>query len=79
MITKVLYITLTKNLQFHDRTKHVDICLHFIINEVEKDIVKLEKIKTEENVFDFLTKVVPGSKLECCLGLLRLVDHPTKK
>lgn len=56
-------IHLTKNSKFHDITKHVDIRLHFIRNEMEKGEIKIEKIKMEENVSNFLTKAMPRSIL----------------
>ncbi|KAH9743491.1 Integrase catalytic domain-containing protein [Citrus sinensis] len=60
-------ICLSKNQVHHERTKHIDIKLHFLILEVLKGVVKLEKIHTDDNLADFLTKAVPGAKFEFCL------------
>lgn len=37
---------LMKNRKFHERSKHVDIKLHFIRDIVEKDQVKVDKTET---------------------------------
>ncbi|KAL2241729.1 UNVERIFIED_CONTAM: Retrovirus-related Pol polyprotein from transposon TNT 1-94 [Sesamum indicum] len=52
-------IQLCKNPVFHDRTKHIDVRFHFIRDIVGKDVIKLEKIKTEENPADMGTKSLP--------------------
>ncbi|KAL2248429.1 UNVERIFIED_CONTAM: Retrovirus-related Pol polyprotein from transposon TNT 1-94 [Sesamum indicum] len=52
-------IQLCKNSVFHDRTKHIDVRFHFIRDIVGKDVIKLEKIKTEENPADMGTKSLP--------------------
>lgn len=57
-------ICLSKNQTYHERTKHIDIKLHFIRLEVSKATVKLQKIHTNDNVADILTKVVPGAKFK---------------
>ncbi|XP_042006046.1 secreted RxLR effector protein 161-like [Salvia splendens] len=49
-------ICLSKHQTFHERSKHVDVKLHFIRDEVDKGSVKIEKVATEENASDMLTK-----------------------
>ena len=63
-------IQLTKNSVHHERTKHIDIKLHFIREVVEKEAVKIEKIATEENPSDMITKALPSVKFEHCLKLI---------
>ena len=41
---------------FHDRSKHIDIRYHFIKDYVQKGVVKLEYISTDEQVANVLTK-----------------------
>ncbi|KAH9694912.1 Integrase catalytic domain-containing protein [Citrus sinensis] len=65
-------IHLCKNPAHHERTKHIDIKLHFIINEVSKGAVKMAKVHTDENPADMLTKAVPSAKFNICLDLAGL-------
>ena len=41
-------IHLCKNLAHYEKTKHIDIKLHFIRNEVSKGVVKMAKVHTDE-------------------------------
>ena len=66
-------ICLTKHQTFHERSKHVDVRLHFIRDEVSKGTVRVTKVGTEENASDMLTKAIPSSKLKHCLGLINLI------
>ena len=49
-------IRLSENPMFHDRSKHVDGWYHFIRDMVQQDIVRLDHIRTDEQVADILTK-----------------------
>ncbi|KAH9762600.1 Integrase catalytic domain-containing protein [Citrus sinensis] len=62
-------ICLSKNQTHYERTKHIDIKLHFIRLEVLKATVKLQKIHTDKNVADMLTKPVTTAKFKLCLEL----------
>lgn len=55
-------IKLTENLEFHDKSKYIDIKYHFIKDYVQKGAVKLEYISTDEQVVDALTKSLPRGK-----------------
>ncbi|KAH9778820.1 Integrase catalytic domain-containing protein [Citrus sinensis] len=65
---------LCRNPAHHERTKHIDIKLHFIRNEVSKGAVKMSKVHTDENPADMLTKVVTTAKFKVCLSLASLGD-----
>ena len=47
---------------FHERTKHIDVRLHFVRDIISKDIVKVEKISTLVNPADMLTKPIQVGK-----------------
>ncbi|XP_052295398.1 secreted RxLR effector protein 161-like [Citrus sinensis] len=65
-------ICLSKNQTHHEMTKHIDIKLHFIRLEVLRATVKLQKIHTDKNVADILTKPVTTAKFKLCLELARI-------
>ena len=55
-------IKLSENLVFHDKSKHIEMKYQYILNMVEKGVVKLQYIATDEQVTDVLTK--PLSKVK---------------
>ena len=59
------YIKLMENPVFHDRSKHIEIRYHFISDCVQRGVVKLEYISTDEQVADILTKSLPRGKHVC--------------
>ncbi|XXG88514.1 hypothetical protein AAC387_Pa12g0708 [Persea americana] len=63
---------LSKNATYHACTKHVDMRYHLIREVIEKNLMKLEKIHTNKNPSDMMTKVVSKEKQELCLELARL-------
>ncbi|XP_073039066.1 secreted RxLR effector protein 161-like [Primulina eburnea] len=65
-------IHLSKNTVFHERTKHIDVRLHFVREIITRDLVSIKKINTKINPADMLTKVIPVNKLKDALGLLNM-------
>lgn len=57
-------IALTKNYQFHARTKHTDVHFHFIRWVVENDKLRLIYCPTADMIADTLTKALPLLKVE---------------
>jgi len=49
-------IHLSKNLVFHNHSKHIDIRYHFIWNMVQQGAIRLQHIRTDEQVTNILTK-----------------------
>ncbi|GKE28121.1 hypothetical protein Tco_1443505 [Tanacetum coccineum] len=49
-------ICIMKNPLFHSKTKHTEIRHHFIRDSNEKKIIQMNKIHTDQNVTDLLTK-----------------------
>ena len=66
-------IHLFKNTMFHERTKHINVRLHFVTDIVSQGVIKVEKISTLVNPVDMLTKVIPISKFESALNLLKVL------
>ena len=61
-------IAMAKNPEGHERSKHIDIQVHFIRKHVGTQRVLLKYCPTEEMNVDFLTKVLPRTKHEWCVG-----------
>ncbi|GJV45103.1 retrotransposon protein, putative, ty1-copia subclass [Tanacetum coccineum] len=63
-------IHLSQNHVFHERTKHINVRYHFIIEVLEAKMDEVLKAGTKHNAADALTKMVHGHKLQHCLELL---------
>ena len=57
-------IKLFENLVFHDKSKHIEIKYWYIHDMVEKGVVELLYIATDEQIADVLTKPLFRVKLE---------------
>lgn len=65
-------IALSKNNVHHERTKHIDVKYHKIRDCIADGIVEVLKISTLSNPADIFTKVLPVSKFQAALNLLRV-------
>jgi hypothetical protein len=80
-------IAISHNPQFHARTKHIDIDLHFLRDYVESGDLKLTYVPSEENLADIFTKALPRplhEKLTNMLGVHLLttsekIEEKTRK
>lgn len=52
-------IYLSKNPTQHEKTKRIDIKLHFIRNVISKGVIRMVKVHTDNNPANMLTKVIP--------------------
>ena len=57
-------ICLSKNPQFHGRSKHIDVRYHFIRDETKRGTIQVKYCKTEDMVADMMTKALYGNKFE---------------
>ncbi|CAL2227819.1 unnamed protein product [Prunus armeniaca] len=58
----------------HDRTKHVEVDRHFIKEKIEKKIIRLPFIRSEDQLTDILTKAVCGRVFHDSLTKLGIGD-----
>ena len=66
-------IDLSKNPVQHAHTKHIDIRHHFLRDNIQKGNISIEKVYTEDNIADILTKPLkrePLNLLRLGLGLM---------
>lgn len=68
-------IHLIKHQVFHERSKHIDVKLHFVRDIINKGLVKVVKISIEDNPADMLTKALPTAKFKLCLDLVNVLDR----
>jgi len=57
-------IALTRDHQYHPRTKHIDVRYHWICWVVEKGSIRLVYCPTDDMVADALTKALPSAKVK---------------
>ncbi|GJV88834.1 retrovirus-related pol polyprotein from transposon TNT 1-94 [Tanacetum coccineum] len=55
---------LARNPTFHSKTKHIRVQYHFVREKVEEGTVDMQKIHTDDNVADYLTKAINAGLLE---------------
>ncbi|GJW51867.1 hypothetical protein Tco_0093218 [Tanacetum coccineum] len=66
-------IDLSKNPVLHSRTKHIEIRHHFLRDNFQKGNISIEKVSSEDNIADILTKPLtrePFNLLRLGLGLM---------
>ena len=69
-------IKLSENSVFHDRSKHIDMKYHYIRDIVQKGVVKLQYISTDEQVADIFTKPLARVKFAYFRERLGVVENP---
>ncbi|GJX22049.1 retrovirus-related pol polyprotein from transposon TNT 1-94 [Tanacetum coccineum] len=70
-------IDLSKNPIQHSRTKHIEIHHHFLRDNVEKGNISIEKVSSEDNIADILTKPLkrePFNYLRLGLEMMEQID-----
>ncbi|WVZ24581.1 hypothetical protein V8G54_003125 [Vigna mungo] len=71
-------IHLTKNPMFHSRSKHIEVRYHWIREVMDEKKLKIEKIHTDLNWSDMMTKSVPTKKVEDCCQGAGVVESPNQ-
>ena len=69
MIDNQFTISTTNNPVKNSKTKHIEIIHHFISDCVEKQMIKLVKVPTENNLADMYTKAFDRSQFEMLVQL----------
>ena len=69
-------IKLFINLVFHDSSKHIDIQYHHIIDCVQRKIMLLKYIPTEDQDADILTKALTRRKFKYHRDRIGVKDNP---
>ncbi|GJW79711.1 copia protein [Tanacetum coccineum] len=70
-------IDLSKNPVQHSRTKHIEIRHHFLCDNVQKGNITIEKVTSEDNIADIITKLLKREAfnyLRLGLGMMEQID-----
>lgn len=65
---------MAKNLVFHGRSKHIDICYHFIRECIERAKIVINHVYSENQRADVLTKAMSTMKFERLRKLLGVTN-----
>jgi len=66
-------IALTKNPEFHQRTKHMDVRWHYIREQVDIGKIEIDYTQTSQMVADGFTKPLNATKFRTFVEQLGLV------
>ncbi|RVW71160.1 Retrovirus-related Pol polyprotein from transposon TNT 1-94 [Vitis vinifera] len=67
-------IHLSKNSTYHARSKHIDVRYHWMRDALNDNLFEIEKIHTNNNGSDMLTKTLPREKLGVCCFIARMIS-----
>ena len=70
-------ISISENPVQHDRTKHEEIYRHFIKEKLEKKIINLPFVRSEDQLADILTKAIASEASSTVLDKLGIGDPTT--
>ncbi|GJR57180.1 hypothetical protein Tco_1499342 [Tanacetum coccineum] len=68
-------IHLSKNPMQHSRTKHIEICHHFLRDNVQKGNISIEKVSSEDNITDILSKLIKRKSFNYLRLGLGMMEH----
>ncbi|RVW34206.1 Retrovirus-related Pol polyprotein from transposon TNT 1-94 [Vitis vinifera] len=67
-------IHLSKNSTYHARSKHIDVRYHSMRDALNDNLFEIEKIHTDNNGSDMLTKTLPREKLGVCCSIAGMIS-----
>jgi hypothetical protein len=68
-------VKLSENPIFHDKSKHIKIKYHYIIDMVQREIVHVQYLSTHEHIAYIFTKPLAKTKFEYFHERLGLVEN----
>jgi hypothetical protein len=67
-------LKLTRNPEFHSRSKHIDVKHHFIREKVDEGVINTQRVETRDNLADVFTKALPRPTHEDLVNRLNLLS-----
>ncbi|XP_020681876.1 MAP3K epsilon protein kinase 1 [Dendrobium catenatum] len=71
-------IALDNNPVFHAKTKHMEIDHHFIRHHIHSNIIRVQKISTQDQLANILTKPLSTSRYHFLRSKLRVSENPRR-
>ncbi|KAL7288350.1 hypothetical protein TKK_0017683 [Trichogramma kaykai] len=71
-------IRLTRNPEFHRRSKHIDVRYHYIIEKIKENVIDSKFVKSGEQFADVLTKALPFDKFNVMRDYLNVIEYIPK-
>lgn len=68
-------IKMLENEKFSNRTKHIDVRCHHVKDLMQKEVIRLLYVETENNVADMLTKPLAGTRISHLRSKAHLTDN----
>ena len=68
-------IHLAKNQSFYERSKHIDVRLHFVRDIIVVGEIGVGKVPTKDNPSDMLTKSLNVTKFKHYLNLINMEEY----
>lgn len=68
-------IHLVNHQSYHEKTKHIDICLHFIGDMINLKEIEVQKAPSEENSTYIFTEPFARSRFKYCFTLIKFVKE----
>jgi hypothetical protein len=72
-------LRLTRNPEFHSRSKHIDVKHHFIREKVDERVINTQRVETKDNLADVFTKALPRPTHEDLVDRLNILSGGDSK
>lgn len=71
-------IKLTRNPEFHRRSKHIDVRYHFICEKLRENVIDTKYVSTNDQNADILTKALSFDKFKAFLDKMNVIEGVSK-
>ena len=65
---------MSRNPKFHNRTKHIDVCYHYVREKVIQNLINVKYCASNDMLADVMTKRLSKVQFEKLRNMLGVVD-----